>query len=73
MNTAYRTPREGAVSLEVVDLLGRKVATLVNERLGAGDHAVTFDGKGLGSGVYFYRLQAAGEVVVKRMLLVRQH
>jgi hypothetical protein len=46
------------VSLKVFDVLGREVATLVNDVLPAGSYEKTFDGSGLASGVYFYRLQA---------------
>lgn len=51
----YRLSNSGFVSLKVYDMLGREVATLVNERQKAGTHAVTFDGERLASGVYFYR------------------
>ncbi|MDE3059339.1 MAG: T9SS type A sorting domain-containing protein, partial [Bacteroidota bacterium] len=46
------------VSLKVYDLLGREVATLVNEVKKAGSYTVTFDGSKLASGVYFYRMKA---------------
>jgi len=42
--------------LKVFDMLGREVATLVDEQLNAGAHAVVFDANGLASGLYFYRL-----------------
>ena len=45
------------VSLRVYDLLGREIATLVNETLPAGSYTTKFDGSGLVSGVYFYRLE----------------
>jgi hypothetical protein len=46
------------VNLAVYDILGRRVASLVNERKTAGVYEVRFDALGLSSGVYFYRLQA---------------
>jgi len=54
---SYRLPVAGNVRLVVYDLLGREVSVLENERRDAGVHEVKFDGAGLASGVYFYRLQ----------------
>jgi predicted esterase len=59
------------VNITVYDILGRRVAVLVNERMGAGYHQVTFDGAHLASGVYFYRMQAGSYVDTKKLLLVR--
>ncbi len=59
------------VTLTVYDILGRRVAVLVNERLGAGNHDVRFDGTGLASGVYFYRIQAGSFVQTRKLCLVR--
>jgi immune inhibitor A len=59
------------VSLVVYDVLGRQVAVLVNERKPAGQYEVTFNGTGLASGVYMYRLAAGTFVETKRMLLVK--
>jgi hypothetical protein len=58
-------------SLIVYDLLGRQVAVLVNERKSPGSYEVSFDGRGLSSGVYFYRLTAGPYVASRKMLLVR--
>ncbi len=58
-------------SLRVHDVLGREVATLVNEELKAGDYEVTFDGHGLSSGVYFYRLQSGNITATMKLLLLR--
>jgi hypothetical protein len=58
------------VSLKVYDLLGREVATLVNEFQDAGVHQSEFgieNAKG-GSGIYFYRLQSAGYSETKKMV-----
>ena len=58
-------------SLDVYDLLGRHVTSLVDKPLEAGPHTVRFDGSALASGVYVYRLEAAGQVLVRRMTVVR--
>jgi hypothetical protein len=50
-------PGSSWVKLAVYDMLGREVAVLVNDRREAGYHEVRFDGSGLSSGVYFYRIQ----------------
>jgi hypothetical protein len=57
--------------VKVFDLVGRKVATLVNEVKEPGTYTVQFDGSVLASGVYLYRLQAGDFVQMKRMLLVK--
>jgi len=59
------------VTLKVYDVLGRSVATLVNEKQGAGTHVATFDGSRLSSGVYFYRLQAGAFTDVKKLMLMK--
>ena len=59
------------VTLKIFDIMGKEVATLVNERLQAGTYETTFDGSGLNSGVYFYRLTTDGYSETKRMLLIK--
>jgi Secretion system C-terminal sorting domain len=68
---AYQLPQAAQVSLEVFDILGRKVATLVNEQKAAGNYAVPFNGVSLASGVYFYRLQAGNFVKTNKMMLIK--
>lgn len=68
---SYEVPRPGDVTLEVFDLLGRKVATLVDGRVSAGSHRVTFEPGPLSGGVYLYRLKAGDAVRTGRMALVR--
>ncbi len=67
----YELPRASQVTLSVFDVLSREVSVLVNERENAGAYEVRFDGSGLASGVYFYRLQAGSFVQTKKLLLVR--
>ena len=54
----YELPRASEVRLSVYDILGREVSVLVNGRVDAGSHRARFDGSGLASGVYMYRLEA---------------
>jgi hypothetical protein len=59
------------VKLEVFDLLGRKVATLVNEQKPAGRYEVEFDASNLASGVYIYKLTAGSFVSSKKMMVIK--
>jgi hypothetical protein len=59
------------VTLKVYDLLGREVATLVNEEKPAGEYEVEFDGSNLPSGIYFYQLKAGSFVETKKMILLK--
>lgn len=68
---SYQLSAVGYVTLRVYDVLGREVATLVNQRQDAGMHSVTFNGPGLSSGVYFYRLAAGNNVITKKMILMK--
>lgn len=58
-------------SLRVYDILGREMATLVNDRLSPGSYRVEFAAAGLASGVYFYRLEAGAFVQQRKMLLLK--
>ena len=53
------------------DLMGREVATLVNTRMATGSHSVNFDARQLSSGVYVYRLQTGGQIVSRKMVLLK--
>ncbi|MFQ3608605.1 MAG: choice-of-anchor J domain-containing protein, partial [Chloroherpetonaceae bacterium] len=76
---AYQLPVASEVKLEVYDVLGRKVMTLVNGRQNAGAYNFTLNAGNLSSGVYFYRLQASATngasssnfVATKKMMLIK--
>jgi hypothetical protein len=61
----------GVITLIVFDILGREVATLVNEQLNPGTYEVEWDGDNYPSGVYFYKLITADYTETKRMVLVK--
>ncbi len=63
-------PSAGEVSIDVFDVKGRRVFETV-KRLGTGWQTVGFDGRSLPSGVYFYRVSAAGETVTRKMTIQR--
>jgi hypothetical protein len=64
-------PEANQVSLRVYDVLGREVATLVNEERGAGTHTVEFDASSLPGGTYVYRIQAGSYSEARQMMVVR--
>ncbi len=68
---AFELPESAQVKLEVFDLTGRKVATLADGQAQAGRHTIAFDASHLSSGIYLYRLQASGEVITKKLTLVK--
>lgn len=69
---AFGLPQSGKVTLEVFDLLGRKVATLLNdENKSAGRYTVNFDANGLSSGMYIYRLQTGSSIITKKLTLIK--
>ena len=67
----YELPKSSMVRLTVYDMLGREVASLMNETRGAGVYEVKFDASNLSSGVYLYKLQAGDLVQTRKLLLVR--
>jgi hypothetical protein len=67
----FQVPGVSDVKLIVYDILGREVATLVNERKAAGRYEVRFDASGLASGVYIYRLTAGSFVQTRKMILLK--
>jgi ligand-binding sensor domain-containing protein len=67
----YQLPMTSYVTLNVYDILGREVKTLINEQQTAGNHSVTFNAEGLASGVYFYRIKTGEFNDVKKLLLLK--
>lgn len=71
-NISFNLPTAANVNLTVYNLLGQKVATLINGKtMTNGTHAVAFDARSLSSGVYIYRLEAGSFVSNKRMTLIK--
>ncbi len=70
-NVEFGISKLGFVSLKVFDVLGKEVATLVNERLSPGTYKYDFNGSNFSSGVYFYKLEADGFVDTKKMFLLK--
>ena len=70
-NFSFTVPQSALVTLAVYDLLGRKVATVVNEVLSPGVHQRQWDAGLLASGIYYYRLQQAGLQATRKLALLR--
>jgi len=67
----FSVPKAGNVILEVYDMTGKKVATLVNEDKAVGNYRYDFNAGGFASGVYLYTLKADGISLTKKMILVK--
>lgn len=73
---AFQLPEAGFVSLSVFDVAGRLIKTLVNEHISAGSYRAIWDGTSqwgypVGSGTFFYRLEAMGSTQTKKMVLLK--
>ena len=67
----YSITKSSNVSLKVFDMLGREVQTLVNTMQGPGQYSVMLNAQSLGSGVYFYRLNAGTYTETKKLILLK--
>jgi hypothetical protein len=70
-NVKFQISNSGSVKIIVFDLLGKEVATLVNEQLAPGTYTVDFDATNLPSGVYFYRLTTNDFTATKKLILLK--
>ena len=67
----YTLPERLLVTIRLYDAQGRLTRTLVSEERDAGPHAMAFDGEGMASGVYYYRLTAGRFVETRKLTLIR--
>ncbi|MFA7360924.1 MAG: T9SS type A sorting domain-containing protein [Candidatus Kapaibacterium sp.] len=67
----FALPKSGLVTMKVYDILGKEVATLVNEVKNAGSYSVDFNASNLTSGMYFYKVSVNGFSDVKKMLMIK--
>lgn len=67
----FQLPEASHVSIVIYDAVGREVARLVNQDMGAGYHNLQWNAAGYSSGVYFYRMEASDFVQVNKMLLLK--
>jgi hypothetical protein len=65
----YNLPKSSHVALKIYNLVGQEIATLVNELQSAGEYEITWQPKGLPSGLYFYKIQAGDFSETKKIIL----
>lgn len=68
---SYSIPKASLVSIEVFNLLGQKVSTLVSEKQSIGSYNINFDASELTSGIYIYQLKAGAYIQTRKMLLIK--
>jgi len=68
---SFELLNSGFARLSVFNIKGETIKTLVNDLRISGRHSVSFDGTGLNSGVYFYKLEADGKCMIKRMIMIK--
>ena len=66
----FSLPKSEFVSLEVYDILGQKIVTLINQPMPAGDHEIEFDAQNMPSGVYLYKIRAGEWTDMKKMVFL---
>ncbi len=67
----FDLPKQEKVKIEIFNLLGQKIESILNKDMPAGKHEVEFSGKKLPSGIYLYQISAGGFQKVKKMILLR--
>jgi hypothetical protein len=67
----FTIPESGNVNLKIYDLLGREVAELINSEMKPGSYTYSFMGKGLSSGMYFYKLESGKNTQTRKMMLLK--
>ncbi len=70
-NISFTIPKAGHVTLKVYNILGQEVVTLLDGLKTAQTYNVKFDGNGLASGVYFYRLKEGNNFITRKMVLLK--
>lgn len=68
---SYQLPAASHISIKVFDLLGKEIATLVNEEKSAGIYSIDFNGSELSSGIYFYQMVTDSYTAIKKMALLK--
>ena len=67
----FKLPEKTYVQLEIFDILGRRVSTLIKKEMNAGTYETEFDGHRFASGIYIYRIQAGSFISSKKMILLK--
>lgn len=69
----FGLPKATHIKIDLFNIIGQKVASLIQEKKAAGYHSINFDGSSLASGIYLYRIQAGEYSDVKKMILMKQN
>lgn len=67
----FALPTVSQVKLEIFNIEGKRVALLIEDKLSAGEHSITWDGSAVASGIYLYKLSAGDFVETKKMVLLK--
>ena len=67
----FTLPTESNVKISIYNLIGQKVAEVVNSKFSAGNHSVDFNAANISSGIYFYKLEAESFTSIKKMQLMK--
>lgn len=70
-NIKFAIPKNEFVTIKVYNVAGKEIKELVNQIISAGEYKIDFDGTGLESGVYFYRIKAGEFLETKKMILIK--
>jgi hypothetical protein len=70
-NIKFQLPKKEFVTIKVFDVMGREVATLVNETKEAGYYSIEFNASNLASGMYIYKIEAGNFIDTKKMVLIK--
>jgi hypothetical protein len=70
-NIKFDIPENGIVKLNIYDITGRIISELVNDNMSAGSYSYDFKAAGLSSGIYFYKIESADFVQIRKMILVK--
>ncbi len=68
---SFELDRPGRAIISIYSLMGQKITELVNEVKSAGTHSINWNASGFSSGVYYYQLQASGQVLTRKMTLIK--
>ena len=67
----YSLPEAAHVNIQIYNILGERVATLINGQMNAGSHVVRWNARNAATGVYFYRIRAGDYHAVRKMILLK--
>lgn len=67
----YTINNDGWVSIKIFDINGKQITTLVNEYKKVGYYSIDFNGNNISSGMYYYRFETKGNVITKKMILIK--